>query len=137
MNSKGYIAEAGLDTAGSAKELSENPEDGVGVIASKLAAEMYGLELVKEGIEDYQNNFTRFFIIGKGHADRKPNIKMKTSIVFALIDSPGALMECLGEFGRRNINLMKLESRPRRRVTGIAGFNYVFYLDFEGHYADE
>tara|TARA_B110000285_G_C14564468_1_gene355012 strand:- start:190 stop:378 length:189 start_codon:yes stop_codon:yes gene_type:complete len=62
---------------------------------------------------------------------------MKTSIVFALIDAPGALLGCLGEFGKRNINLVKLESRPRRRVTGTSGFNYVFYLDFEGHYADE
>jgi len=54
LNTNGYIAEAGVDTAGSAKDLSEDPQEGVGVIASKLACEMYGLELVKEGIEDFQ-----------------------------------------------------------------------------------
>ena len=98
---------------------------------------MYGLEVVQVGIEDYKQNFTRFFVIGKGDSLHPANVKMKTSVVFAVIDAPGALMDCLGEFGRRNINLVKLESRPRRRLMGSVGFNYVFYLDFEGHYADE
>ena len=46
-------------------------------------------------------------------------------------------MECLEEFGKRKINLCKLESRPRRRFLGSTGFSYVFYLDFEGHYEDD
>ena len=58
----------------------------------------------------------------------------KTSLVFALIDKPGALLDCLSEFGKRKINIVKLESRPKR--SGSQGFNYTFYLDFEGHYQD-
>ena len=137
LNAKGYIAEAGIDTAGSAKDLSEAPEVGVGVIASRLAAEMYGLEIVEEGIEDYKRNFTRFFVIGKGDAEKRQGVKMKTSVVFAVIDAPSALMSCLQGFSDGEINLLKLESRPRRRFIGTPGFNYVFYLDFEGHYNDE
>ena len=134
MNTRGFIAEAGADTAGSALELSQTQEEGLGVIASQLAADLYGLEVVQVGIEDYKQNFTRFFVIGKGDALHPEGAKMKTSVVFAVIDQPGALMECLGPFGERNINLLKLESRPRRKVDA-PGFNYVFYLDFEGHYA--
>jgi chorismate mutase/prephenate dehydratase len=53
--------------------------------------------------------------------------------VFALLDKPGALLDALSEFKERKINLVKLESRPRR-LEGAEGFNYTFYLDFAGHY---
>lgn len=56
---------------------------------------MYGLEIVEEGIEDYKRNFTRFFVIGKGDAEKRQGVKMKTSVVFAVIDAPSALMSCL------------------------------------------
>ena len=59
----------------------------------------------------------------------------KTSLVFALLDKPGALLDALSEFKERKINLVKLESRPRR-LEGTQGFNYTFYLDFAGHYQD-
>ena len=62
---------------------------------------------------------------------------MKTSVVFAVIDAPGALMSCLSGFSDGKINLLKLESRPRRRFIGTPGFNYTFYLDSEGHFNDE
>lgn len=104
-----------------------------------MAAELYELEKVEVGIEDYKNNYTRFFVIGKGQTQRQKadlEKKYKTSLVFALIDKPGALLDCLSEFGKRKINLVKLESRPRR-LQGTQGFNYIFYLDFEGHYQDE
>ena len=65
MNSWGLVAQAGKDTAGSAKILRETKEEGLAVIASELAAEKYGLEKVQVGIEDFKNNYTRFLIIGK------------------------------------------------------------------------
>jgi prephenate dehydratase len=131
LNRRGYKAIPWYDTAGSAKELAEKPEPGVGVIASKLAAQTYGLEVVQEGIEDLSFNYTRFFIVGKGEPPRCENAK--TSLVFSTPHSPGALYGCLGEFATRSINLAKLESRPRRN----RAWQYVFYLDFEGHWQDE
>ena len=130
LNRHGYEAIPWYDTAGSAKELAEKPEPNVGVIASELAAEIYKLEIVQQGIEDLHYNFTRFFIIGKGDAEYAPN--SKTSLVFATPHSPGALYACLGEFAERNINLAKLESRPRRNRP----WEYVFYLDFMGHWQE-
>lgn len=110
MNSRGLIAQTGADTAGSAKILSETKEEGMAVIASELAAELYGLEKVQVGIEDYKHNYTRFFVIGKGNCDRSEGDTRpyKTSLIFACIDKPGALLDCLDEFGKRNINLCKL-----------------------------
>lgn len=131
LNRNNYQAIPWYDTAGSAKELAEHPEEGIGVIASRLAAETYGLEIVQEGIEDLVYNYTRFFIVGKGESPRCENAK--TSLVFATPHSPGALYGCLGEFATRAINLTKLESRPRRNRP----WQYVFYLDFEGHWQDE
>ena len=117
MNLRGLVAQAGQDTAGSAKILSETKEEGLGVIASELAADLYGLEKVQVGIEDYKNNYTRFFVIGKHQPVRDDSDltkEYKTSLVFALLDKPGALLDALSEFKERKINLVKLESRPRR-----------------------
>jgi len=130
LNRNGYKAIPWYDTAGSAKELAEKPEPNVGVIASRLAGEIYGLETVQAGIEDMRHNYTRFFIVGKGDAERVENAK--TSLVFATPHNPGALHGCLGEFAQRQINLMKIESRPRRNRP----WQYVFYLDFVGHWQE-
>ena len=130
LNRNGYTAIPWYDTAGSAKELAKQTEPNVGVIASSLAAEIYDLEIVQQGIEDMHDNFTRFFIIGRGDAERAEN--SKTSLVFATPHSSGALYACIGEFAERHINLVKLESRPRRNRP----WQYVFYLDFEGHWQD-
>ncbi len=130
LNQRGLKAVPWYDTAGSAKQLAEQPEPGVAVIASELAAQTYGLEILASGIEDLAWNYTRFFVIGRG----EPNItgKTKTSLVFAVSHEPGSLYACLGEFATRGINLTKLESRPRRNRP----WHYVFYLDFEGHWQD-
>ena len=134
---EGYLASHGwepdpwYDTAGSAKDLAANPEPGLAVIASCLAAQRYGLEVLARDIQDRAWNITRFFVIGQEAAP--PAQKSKTSLVFAVPHRPGALYACLGEFARRNINLTKLESRPRRNRP----WHYVFYLDFEGHWQDE
>ena len=131
MNRHGYTAVPWYDTAGSAKDLAAKPEPGVAVIASRLAAETYGLEVVEAGIEDIQHNYTRFFVIGKGEATRAD--RCKTSLVFAVPNTAGSLYGALEEFARRRINLTKIESRPRRNRP----WQYVFYVDFDGHWQDK
>jgi prephenate dehydratase len=130
LNRRKLTAVPWYDTAGSAKDLAAEPAPGVGVIASRLAAEVYGLEIVDEGIEDMPNNYTRFFVVG--HGEPPPAERSKTSLVFAVPNTPGSLFHALGEFANRHINLTKLESRPRRNRP----WQYVFYLDFEGHWQD-
>jgi prephenate dehydratase len=131
-----YLARHGLqpepafDTAGSARDLAAEPEAGVGVIASELAAELYGLEVLDRDIQDYPFNYTRFFILAREAPPRAQ--RNKTSIVFTTPHEPGALYECLGEFAKRRINLAKIESRPRLNRP----WQYIFYLDFEGHSQD-
>lgn len=127
----GLTAETAFDTAGSARDLAAHPEPGVAAIASALAGQLYGLEVLDSGIEDFPFNFTRFFVLSKSSPTR--GAKNKTSIVFTTPHHPGALWECLGEFATRGINLSKLESRPRLNLP----WQYVFYLDFEGHSEDE
>jgi len=124
---RGWHPEPWYDTAGSAKDLAAHPEAGVAAIASRLAAEIYGLQILASDIQDLTWNITRFFVIG--HDEAPPAPRAKTSLVFAVPHRPGALYACLGEFARRHINLTKLESRPRRNKP----WHYVFYLDFEGH----
>ncbi|KAH8054611.1 arogenate dehydratase [Aureococcus anophagefferens] len=135
ISANGLTIEAGSDTAGSAKEIAADGELEVAAICSKFAATRYGLEVLALGIEDYKFNFTRFFILAKGDASPPLTIP-KTSVIFAVGDKPGALCAALEEFSKRNVNLVMLESRPRRR-TAMPGFNYIFYLDFEGHHTDE
>jgi prephenate dehydratase len=131
-----YLARHGLepvpafDTAGSARNLAENPEPGTGVIASALAAELYGLEILDTSIEDFPFNYTRFFVLGLEDPPRAQ--RSKTSLIFTTRHQPGALYESLGEFAKRGINLTKIESRPRRNRP----WQYLFYLDFEGHWHD-
>jgi prephenate dehydratase len=126
----GLISEPAFDTAGSARDLATNPEAGVAVIASALAAKLYNLEILDQGIEDFPFNFTRFFLLSYQKAPRAQ--KNKTSIVFATSHTPGVLYECLGEFAKRSINLSKIESRPRLNKP----WQYLFFVDFEGHAQD-
>lgn len=131
-----YLARRGLepvpafDTAGSARDLAENPDPETGVIASALAAELYGLQILDRDIEDLRFNYTRFFVLGMEDPPRSQ--RSKTSLVFSTRHQPGALYESLGEFAKRSINLTKIESRPRRNQP----WQYLFYLDFEGHWQD-
>lgn len=118
------------DTAGSARDLGQNPEPCVGAIASEMAGKLYNLEVLATEIEDVEYNYTRFFILG--HDDPSPGEYNKTSIVFATRNRPSALYNCLGEFATRGINLTKIESRPRRNRP----WEPVFFVDFEGHWQD-
>lgn len=119
------------DTAGSAKKIKEENLSGYAAIASRRAAHIYGLEILAEDIQTNVNNYTKFFVISKQKA--KPALKNKTSLVFSTKNIPGALYDSLGAFATRGINLIKLESRPSRDKP----WEYIFYVDFEGHIDDD
>ncbi len=118
------------DTAGAARDLAANPEPGTAAIASELAAQTYNLEILVRNLEDLDFNFTRFFVLGKTPPPRQD--PSKTSIIFTTRHTPGALYAVMGELATRNINLTKIESRPRRNRP----WHYLFYVDFEGHEDD-
>ena len=121
------------DTAGSAKFISERKEKSEGAIASKLAAKIYDLEILKSNIEDEPGNVTRFLIMGRDsvHPDKKDK-KYITSCIFKLKSTPAALYKALGGFATNGVNLCKLESFAVKNT-----FDQVnFYIDIEGHIDD-
>jgi prephenate dehydratase len=130
LKNRGWTAETAYDTAGAARDLAAEPEPGVAVIASRLAGQLYELEELDRGIEDSVHNYTRFFILSFEDPPRAQ--RNKTSLVFCARHQPGALFECMGEFAKRHVNLTKIESRPRFNRP----WQYIFYLDFEGHARD-
>ena len=119
-----------FDTASSARDLAQKPEPDLAVIANKLAAKIYGLQILQEKIEDAPFNYTRFFVLGNDDPPKAQ--RSKTSLIFSARHLPGSLYHCLGEFAERGLNLTKIESRPRRNQP----WQYLFYLDFEGHWQD-
>ena len=119
------------DTAGSAKRIEEEGLRGHAAVASRRAAQIYRLEVLAEGIETNVNNYTKFFVIAREKPEPAP--RSKTSLVFGTQNIPGALYASLGAFATRDINLIKLESRPSRRKP----WEYIFYVDFEGHISDK
>jgi len=99
-------------------------------IGSSLAAKIYGVNLLAEGIEDNPSNMTRFLVIGQGAND--PTGNDKTSLIFATPHSPGALHAALSAFARRKINLAKIESHPVKDKL----WEYSFFVDMIGHADD-
>ncbi len=116
-------------TAHAAKMAEE--ETDVAAVASAAAANLYNLRIIEQGIEDTQNNYTRFLIISRNESNATGNDK--TSLVFAIKDSPGALYKMLRPFAARGLNLTKIESRP----TKTKAWEYLFFVDLDGHTADE
>lgn len=118
------------DTAGSVKMIMQDRPEGAAAIASSMAAETWGGRILKRNIEDDPSNSTRFFQL------RRPGSKAavqsvaawKTSLVFSIQNVPGALFRSMSCFSLRDIDLMKIESRPLRGKP----WEYLFYLDFIG-----
>ncbi len=134
---KGYLKNQGVksrnfaSTAEAAKEISKKGLKRVAAIAPKISAELYGLEILEEAIQDAEANQTRFLIIAKN--DHAATGHDKTSLILELgKDRPGALFDILKPFAVEKINLTKIESRPSRKALG----DYIFYVDFEGHRKD-
>jgi prephenate dehydratase len=124
---------AANSTAEAARQVGQLKEKGLAAVAPKLAAELYGLEILAENVEDYSGNQTRFVAVARSGVPA-PTGHDRTSIVcFQRSDRPGSLHGILGEFAARNINLTKLESRPTKRALG----EYCFVIDLDGHIGDE
>ncbi|KAL5715401.1 hypothetical protein ACHQM5_017227 [Ranunculus cassubicifolius] len=146
LSKLGVARESVDDTAGAAQFVASNNLRDTGAVASARAAEIYGLNILSEGIQDDLDNITRFLILAREPIMPRSDIPFKTSIVFTLEEGPGVLFKALAVFALRDINLTKIESRPQRnrplRVvddsnTGTAKyFDYLFYIDFEASMAD-
>ena len=126
---------AATSTAEAVRTVAEGGRPGTAAIGTALAGSLYGLDLLASGIEDTDHNVTRFCLVAPVAAGiPAPSGHDKTTVVcFQAADRPGSLHGILGQFSARDINLVKLESRPTKRALG----EYCFIVDFEGHVADE
>ncbi|HHV29548.1 prephenate dehydratase [Acetivibrio mesophilus] len=117
-------------TAQAAKEVAHG-EGNMAAVGSLAAATEYGLQVLKESIQDSDNNLTRFVIISKEEAQRAA--RNKTSIVFSTENRPGSLYRILDIFSLWDINMTRIESRPAKNELG----KYIFFVDINGHVEDE
>ena len=127
---KGIRAIPYLNTAISAEHVSKSGSKEKGAIASKRAADIFNLAVIKEGISNEKDNYTRFIIVGKEIINRKENDKI--SIVFTVENKAGALFNALRWFSVNKLNMTKIESRPIAKEP----WKYFFYIDFEGNIKD-
>ncbi len=127
------MVEAANSTSDAARQVAEaGPGSGKAAICNASAAPLYGLEVLEADMQDHEGNVTRFVVLGRGIPG--PTGHDKTAIVcFQREDRPGSLLAILSEFAARAINLTKLESRPTKQAIG----DYCFFLEFEGHIAEE
>jgi len=125
---------ATASSAEAAREVSESSEPRV-AIGSRRAAEIYGLEVLRDGVEDSPDNVTRFIWVAPFGVEPQGEGRWKTSLWFSELgaDHPGALVDALTEFSSRTVNLTRIESRPLRRQLG----RYGFFVDLEGAVGDE
>jgi prephenate dehydratase len=116
-------------TAAAVRMVSESSRPWA-ALGARAAAALYGCELLQEGVEDQDDNVTRFVWIAPAGSEPVGSGQWKTSLVFSEVgaDHPGALVECLSEFSGRGINLTRIESRPLRQGLG----QYMFFCDLEG-----
>ncbi|MCS6761390.1 MAG: prephenate dehydratase [Candidatus Devosia symbiotica] len=118
-----------IDTAGSARQVAEKADKSVGAIASRLAGEIYGLDVLADNIEDADHNATRFLVLSREEKRAPQGFKVKTTFVFRVRNVPAALYKAMGGFATNGINMTKLESY----MVGGAFTATQFYADIEGH----
>lgn len=102
-------------------------------VSAALAARMYGLNVLRRNLQDQKDNVTRFLVVGREGVPVGTSDGVKTSLLMTLPDTPGALLNILAHFERKSINLSKIESRPSKRKA----WDYIFFLDLDGHQDDE
>ncbi|MCP4142092.1 MAG: prephenate dehydratase [Chloroflexi bacterium] len=120
------------DTAGSARALKENNDQHSAALASELAAQVYGLNILQRNMEDNPINYTRFLVLAPQNNLERQKGDYRTSIAFSLINKPGILFNALSIFALREIDLTKIESRPQAGQP----WKYLFHIDFIGHVDD-
>jgi chorismate mutase / prephenate dehydratase len=127
-----YLPDAAVEEMASTSTAAEQAalDETVAAVASELAGQLYRIPTLRERIEDYANNVTRFVVIGRRAAGRTG--RDKTSILFSIRDEVGTLYRILEPFATARLSLTKIESRPTRRRP----WEYVFFVDFEGHRDD-
>jgi chorismate mutase / prephenate dehydratase len=118
-------------TTKAAKLANEYAAQGAAALGGALAAELNGLEILEDGIQDRATNTTRFLVIGEKTCP--PTGRDRTSILFSIQDKPGALVSALQSFEQCKINMSKIESRPSKQKD----WEYVFYVDLGGHCEDD
>lgn len=149
LSKLGVIREAVDDTAGAAQFIAAHNLRDTGAVASARAAEIYGLDVLADGIQDDLDNVTRFLMLAREPIIPRVDRPFKTSITFTLEEGPGVLFKALAVFALRDLNLTKIESRPLRKrplrvvddsTNGTAKsvyFDYLFFVDFEASMADQ
>lgn len=126
---KASVTEGG-STAAAAREVSDPESKFDAAICARVAADLYGLECLEEGIADNEGGVTRFVLVAKGGRPPEPTGSDKTTLVaYMHTDRAGALLEILEQFSVRGVNLVRIESRPTKKVLG----DYCFSIDAEGH----
>ena len=130
LRALGMAAVVGADTAGSARQIAEEGDVTRGALSSKLAAEIYGLEILKENMEDEGHNTTRFIVLAKEAAWAARGLgPVMTSFLFRVRNVPAALYKAMGGFATNGVNMTKLESYQ----IGGEFFATQFFADIEGH----
>lgn len=125
----GVRTEESPSNAAAAQQALQNPKSAA--IAGKMAADVTGLKILESSIQDQRDNSTRFIVIGK--SDNVPTGNDKTSVLIYTENRPGALFRILEPFETYQVSLTRIETRPSR----VEAWDYVFFMDFEGHIADE
>ena len=129
LKSHAISAVTGADTAGSAKAVAEKGEPALAALASELAGEIYGLDVLAHEIEDQSNNTTRFLVMSREADHTRRAQKMMTTFTFRVRNIPAALYKAMGGFATNGVNMTKLESY----MVGGSFTATEFYADIEGH----
>lgn len=124
--------QAFTDTAMAVTKIRDEADPTQAAVASERAANLYGLSVLRRGINNQEHNFTRFVVVARTPVSYALTEPCKTSLIFTTRHERGALVRCLSVLADNDLNLTKLESRPRPETP----WEYLFYVDFEGNAAD-